>query len=246
MIVERMEISPLWSCSIQLAEEGWATQPSPYTKNGETFTSSYEVGVVSPIDNSFATKFHIETKRAACALWSLPLFSTNKGIFGADPEHTILPAVREIIYAGDWYIPPEEADNVGSVELDVSLFLDTTYVPGAHHFRWSQLNGENSQPFEWDITNGDNRWQPCGIRGEPHPAEWNRFVLQIDVDAKQNFNYHSITMNGVKKILDWKYAPITLAAHAGWWGLQPNFQLDVLKRPLDIWARNLMVQITKE
>ena len=41
MIVERMETSPLWQCSIQLAEENWATQPSPYTKNGETFTALY-------------------------------------------------------------------------------------------------------------------------------------------------------------------------------------------------------------
>jgi hypothetical protein len=246
MIVERMETSPLWSCSIQLAEEQWATQPSPYTKNGETFTASYEVGVVSPIDTSFATRFHIETKRAACALFSLPLFSTNKGIFGADPDHTILPAIREIVYAGEWFIPLSEADNVGSVELDFSLFLDTCYVPGAHHFRWTQKNGENSSDYEWDVTNGKNCWQPSGVRGEPRADDWNRFALQIDVDENQFFTYHSITMNGEKSILDWAFPPITLEAHAGWWGAQPNFQIDVLGRPCDVWARNLTVELTKE
>lgn len=245
MIVECMETSPLWSCSIQLAEEQWATQPSPYIKDGETFTASYAVGEVSPIDTSFCTRFHIDTQRAACALFSLPLFSTNKGIFGADPEHTLLPAIREIIYTGEWYISPSEADNVGSVELDFSLFLDTTYVPGAHHFRWNQFNGDDSFLCEWDITNGENKWQPCGIRGEPRADDWNRFALQIDVDEGQNFTYHSITMNGVKNILDWTFPPITLEAHKGWWGAQPNFQIDVLSRPLDIWARNLTVEITQ-
>jgi hypothetical protein len=246
MIVERMETSPRWSCSIQLAEENWATRPSPYTKDGETFTARYEVGAVSPIDDSFCTRFHIDTQRAACALFSLPLFSNNKGILGADSEHTILPAIREIIYSGEWYIPPSEADNVGSVELDFSLFLDTCYVPGAHHFRWTQLNGEGSSTYEWDITNGENNWQPTGISGEPLLNNWNRFSLQIDVDAQQNFTYHSITMNGVKSIIDWTYSPITLEAHSGWWGAQPNFQIDVLSRPLDIWARNLTVQLTKD
>jgi hypothetical protein len=241
MIIERMETSPLWSCSIQLAEEGWATRPSPY----KGITASYDVGVVSPIDTGFCTKYHIETDRASCALFSLALCSNNLGILGDDSDRTTLPAIREIIYSGEWYIPLDKAANVGSVELDFSLFLDTTYIPGAHHFRWTQLNGEGSDPYEWDITNGKNQWEPCGVHGQPRAGDWNSFALHIDVDENQFFTYHSIVMNGVKNIVNLAFPPITLEAHAGWWGAQPNFQIDVLHGPLDIWARNLTVEITK-
>jgi hypothetical protein len=134
---------------------------------------------------------------------------------------------------------------VGSVELDFSLFLDTTFIPGAHHFRFMQLNGNNSSTYEWDITDGSNHWIPTGVRGEIQQEDWNRFSLQINVDAKHNFRYHSITMNGEKAILDRAYPPIILKAHAGWWGAQPNFQIDSLGKPLDCWARNLTVEITK-
>lgn len=242
MIIELMETSPLWSCSIQLAEEGWATQPSPY----KGITASYERGEVSPIDTSFCTRFRIETDRASCALFSLPLCSNNLGILGADSDRTNLPAIREIIYSGEWYVSVADADNIGSVELDFSLFLDTTYIPGAHHFRWEQLNGENSSTYEWDVTNAANKWQPTGLRGEPQAGAWNSFSLQIDVDKDQFFRYHSIAMNGEKRILDWSFPPITLEAHRGWWGAQPNFQIDVLHGAQDIWARNLKLEITKE
>jgi hypothetical protein len=242
--IKRMDVSPLWSCSIQLARENWATQPSPYTVDGETYTATYSVGEVSPIDTSFCTRFHLDTSSAASALFSLALCSNNLGILGADSDHTVLPSIREIIYSGEWYVDPAETDNVGSVELDFSLFLDTTYIPGAFHFRRSQLNGENSFPDEWDITNGNNQWQPTGIRGVVREKDWNSFSLHLDVDAAANFRYHSIEMNGDKAILDWSYAPIILPAHAGWWGAQPNVQGDALKRPLDLWTRDLAAEVT--
>jgi hypothetical protein len=117
------------------------------------------------MDRSFCTQFHLDTQRSASALFSLALCSNNLGILGADSDHTVLPSIREIIYSGEWYVDPAEADNVGSVELDFSLFMDTTYIPGAFHFRWNQLNGEASTTYEWDITDGSNHWVPTGIKG---------------------------------------------------------------------------------
>lgn len=198
---------------------GYGEYPPKYdicTNCGGGVTWKMTQGITSPSLSGHAAKFEIGgTHPYSDVLWTNALIGpmSTQGI--KDADHKIVPNVHNFTYEMDFWGGNLELSQV--LEFDINQYLNSQGFTWGHQCR---IAGGH----QWDIWDNVHwKWIPTGIACNPKSNAWNHLVLQVSRTADNKLRYHSITLNGVTKVLDWYYPPFGVG---NWYGITANFQLD--------------------
>ena len=204
------------------ASNGWTAYgefPPSYdicTNCGPGVTWSMTQGINSPSLTGKATKFSIGgTTPYADVLWTNPLIGDFSSQGMPDKNHQVVPNIRNFTYDTYFYGSNLELSEV--LEFDVNQYLDGNGFTWGHQCRIAEGH-------EFDIWDNVHwKWIPTGVPCNPVNNSWNHLTLQVSRTWDNKLQYHSITLNGVTKVLDWYYDPFSVGS---WYGVTANYQMD--------------------
>lgn len=181
---------------------------------GVTWSMYQSIG--SPSITGKATKFSIGGSTPySDVLWTNSLIGTNSTQGLPDPYHTIVPNLSNFTYDTYFY-----GSNLGAsqvLEFDVNQYFNGMGFTWGHQCRIA-----GGHEFDiWDNVNW--KWIPTGVPCNPVNNSWNHLTLQMRRTWDNKLQYHSITLNGVTRILDWYYPPFSVGS---WYGVTANYQMD--------------------
>lgn len=183
---------------------------------GSGVTWSMNQGIGSPSITGKATKFSIGgTVPYSDVLWTNALIGTNSSQGLPDPYHTIVPKLSGFTYDIYFY-----GSNLGASQI---LEFDINQYYNGMGFTWGhQCRIAGGHQFDiWD--NVGWKWISTGVPCNPVNNAWNHLTLQVRKTWDNKLQYHSITLNGVTRILDWYYPPFSVG---NWYGVTANYQMD--------------------
>lgn len=182
--------------------------------SGPRVTWSRHTGIGSPSVSGSATKHSIGgTTQYADVLWNNKLigdFSTQ-GL--PDTSHKLIPSLHNFTYDVYFYATNIAASQ--ALEFDINQFF------GGKSFIWGH-ECRIAGGHQWDVwDNPAKKWHPTGI--PCHPVNgWNHLVIQVQRTSGNHLLFQSITLNGVKKSVNYTSSPT--GTH--WFGVTINYQQD--------------------
>ena len=173
--------------------------------------------VKSPSLSGNSSEFHIGgTTPYSDVLWTNPLIGQKSTQGLPDSNHALLPTLHNFTY--DAYFYTGQLSLIQVLEFDISMYFDGLSLIWGHQCR---IAGGN----EWDVwDNANAKWVATGAACHPVNNGWNHITLQVQRESDNWLLFQSITLNGVKTVLNWYYAPHS--APSGWWGITVNYQQD--------------------
>lgn len=172
--------------------------------------------VADPSLSGDATMFDLDPNIPyADALFTSGVIGTNSPQI-PDRNHALLPTLHSFTYDTDFYVTNPAITQ--ALEFDISDWMDgiagMTFGTQCNHL------GDG----DWDIWNNKTQhWisagAPCQI-----VQGWNHYTLQVQRQTDNSVLYQSITLNGTSYTLN--VDTPSIAAPAGWWGININFQMD--------------------
>jgi len=183
---------------------------------GGGVTWSMGQGVGSPSMTGNATKFSIGGSHPySDVLWTNSLIGdfSSQGI--KDEDRKIIPNLHYFTY--DLYFYSSQLGVAQVMEFDINQYFNGNGFVYGHQCR---IAGGH----EWDVwDNVNKKWKPTGIPCNPVQNAWNHVTIQVQRTSDNKLRYHSISLNGNTKILDWYYPHYN---SGNWYGMGVNFQLD--------------------
>jgi len=204
------------------ASGGWTSYgefPPKYdicTKCGPGVTWSTVKGVSSPSLSGNATKYSIGgTTPYADVLWTNPLIGDFSSQGMPDKDHKIIPNIHNFTY--DLYFYSSNLQSSQVLEFDINQYFNTKGFTWGHQCRIA-----GGHEFDiWDNVNW--HWIPTGVPCNPVNNSWNHLTLQVQRTWDNKLLYHSITLNGVTKVIDRYFPPFGIG---NWYGVTANYQMD--------------------
>lgn len=199
--------------------KGFGEYPPKYdvcSNCGGGVTWSMQQGVQSPSLSGNATRFQIGgTHPYSDVLWTNPLIGHFSTQGMPDPDHKIIPNLHNFVYDLYFYGANLELSQV--LEFDINQYLN------GNGFTWGhQCRIAGGHEFDiWDNVNW--KWIPTGIPCYPNNNAWNHLTLEVSRTWDNKLQYHAITLNGVRRVLDWYYPPFSTG---DWYGVTINYQMD--------------------
>ena len=198
---------------------------------GSGVTWSMTQGIKSPSLSGNATKFDIGgTTPYADVLWTNPLIGDFSSQGMPDFAHAIIPNLHNFTYDIYFYSSTFQLSQV--LEFDVNQYFN------GMGFTWgSQCRIAGGHEFDiWDNVNW--KWVPTGIPCNPNNNSWNHLTLQVQRTWDNWLLYHSITLNGVTKVIDRYFPPFSVP---NWYGVTVNYQMDgnYKQSPYTVFVDNL-------
>jgi len=183
---------------------------------GSGVTWAMNQGVTSPSLSGKAAKFSIGGSTPyADALWTNPLIGDFSSQGMPDHGHTIIPNLHNFTYDIYFYSSSLELSQV--LEFDINQYFNSMAFTWGHQCR---IAGGH----EFDIWDNANRkWISTGVPCNPVDNSWNHLTLQVQRTWDNKLQYHSITLNGVTRVLDWYFPPFWVN---NWYGVTANYQMD--------------------
>jgi hypothetical protein len=204
------------------ASGGWTAYgefPPKYdicTSCGSGVTWSMNQGIASPSITGNATKFAIGgTTPYADVLWTNPVIGDFSSQGMPDQGHTVIPNLHNFTYDIYFYSSTFERSQV--LEFDINQYFN------GMGFTWgNQCRIAGGHEFDiWDNVNW--KWVPTGVACNPNNNSWNHLTLQVQRTWDNWLLYHSITLNGVTKVIDRYFPPFSVP---NWHGITVNYQMD--------------------
>jgi hypothetical protein len=204
------------------ASGGWTAYgefPPKYdicTKCGPGVTWSTAKGVSSPSLSGNATKYSIGgTTPYADVLWTNPLIGDFSSQGMPDKDHKIIPNLHNFTY--DLYFYSSDLQSSQVLEFDINQYFNSKGFTWGHQCRIA-----GGHEFDvWDNVNW--HWIPTGVPCNPVNNSWNHLTLQVERTWDNQLLYHSITLNGVTKVIDKYFPPFGVG---NWYGVTANYQMD--------------------
>jgi len=133
-----------------------------------------------------------------------------------DSNHTLLPTLHTYTYDTDFYVQDSAVSQ--ALEFDVSVWMEgiagMTFGTQCNHL------GDG----DWDVWNNQSgHWTDAGVPCK-FTDGWNHVTIQLQRESNNDTLYQSITLNGTTYPINKEFPSI--AAPAGWWGINLNFQMD--------------------
>ena len=183
---------------------------------GPGVTWSLNQGVTSPSLTGKAAKFSIGGATPySDVLWTNPLIGDFSSQGLPDPGHAIIPKLHGFTYDIYFYSSSFELSQV--LEFDINQYFNSL------GFTWgNQCRIAGGHEFDvWDNVNW--KWLPTGVPCNPVNNSWNHLTLQVQRTWDNQLLYHSITLNGVTRVIDRYFPPYSVN---NWYGVTANYQMD--------------------
>jgi hypothetical protein len=198
---------------------GYGEYPPKYdicSSCGSGVTWSMNQKISSPSLSGNATKFSIGgTTPYSDVLWTNPVMGDFSSQGMPDHGHTIIPNLHNFTYDIYFYSSTFELSQV--LEFDINQYFNSLGFTWGHQCRIA-----GGHEFDvWDNVNW--KWIPTGVPCNPNNNSWNHLTLQVQRTWDNWLLYHSITLNGVTKVIDRYFPPFSVP---NWYGVTVNYQMD--------------------
>jgi hypothetical protein len=148
-------------------------------------------------------------------LWTNPLIGDFSSQGMPDHGHTIIPNLHNFTYDIYFYSSSLELSQV--LEFDINQYFNSMGFTWGHQCRIA-----GGHEFDiWDNVN--SKWISTGVPCNPVDNSWNHLTLQVQRTWDNKLQYHSITLNGVTRVLDWYFPAFWVN---NWYGVTANYQMD--------------------
>jgi hypothetical protein len=186
------------------------------TNCGPGVTWSMQQGITSPSLSGKATKFSIGgTTPYADVLWTNPLIGDFSSQGLPDTGHTIIPNLHNFTY--DIYFYSSSFNLSQVLEFDINQYFNSMGFTWGHQCRIA-----GGSTFDvWDNVHW--KWIPTGVPCNPVNNSWNHLTLQVQRTWDNWLCYHSITLNGVTRVINLYFPPFWVN---NWYGITANYQMD--------------------
>lgn len=178
---------------------------------------SWTPAVTSPSMDGKTTKswYGGGTVQWGDAFWNNHLIGTYSSHGLYDYTKTVIPSLHHFTY--DVYFWVKDATISQAVEFDINQFF------GGKRFIWGH-ECRIAGGHEWDTWNNQTKhWVKSGIPCHPISGAWNHLILDVYRTSANKLQFHSITLNGKKAILDRYDTPDKVN---NWYGVTINYQID--------------------
>ena len=198
----------------------WGEYPPNYdicNPCGPGVTWSMKQHISNPSRDGNATQFNIGgTTPYSDALFSNKLIGVGSTQGLPDGNHTLIPTLHNFTY--DAYFYTSDLSAAEDLEFDISMYFDSLKLVFGHQ---CNLAGGHV----WDVwDNVTSHWVSTGVSCYPNNNGWNHVVLQVQRESDNSLLFQSITLNGVKSVINKTYG--VSSAPSNWWGITVNYQMD--------------------
>jgi len=183
---------------------------------GSGVTWAMTQGIKSPSLTNNATKFDIGGNTPyADVLWTNPLIGDFSSQGMPDKNHTLIPSLHNFTYDTYFYGSNLELSEV--LEFDINQYFNSMGFTWGHQCRIA-----GGHEFDiWDNVHW--KWVATGVPCNPVNNSWNHLTLEVERTSDNKLQYHAITLNGVRTVLDWYFPPFSVG---NWYGVTVNYQMD--------------------